>query len=236
MKKEIVIYNMVFEVPRDCNKRCIHCLRGEKENVHMTQRIAEEALRDVTCITTLTFTGGEPTLNVDVIRDIIHHIIRNEIYVGNFFIVLNGTNYSESLVEVLYDLYDYIRENHGDEELATLAISDNQFQHPDYDVLEMYSKLPFYKDYKESKIKESDILNTGLAAKNNIEKRKIEVEKLHIENSDYQIEVNDGQVYVGANGDIVPCCELSYKDQEQYKLGNVLEESLSEILARNSNL
>lgn len=45
MRKEIEIYNMTFEVTRKCNKKCIHCLRGDSQNINMTQEIIEESLK-----------------------------------------------------------------------------------------------------------------------------------------------------------------------------------------------
>lgn len=231
MRKELEIYTMTFEVTRKCNKKCIHCLRGNSQNVDMTQKIIEEALRDVTAINTLSLSGGEPTLNVEVIRNIKDHIIRNEIFIGNFFIVLNGTKYDEELVDTLYELYDYITENYGDSELCVLTISNNQFQTPDDSIVEMYSHLPFYNEYKANDIPKEEILNTGSAYKNGVGVMDVEVLDLDIEVSDSQINVNYGNVYINALGDVVPGCDLSYEDQEKYKLGNVLDTSLLDILS-----
>ena len=42
-----------------------------------------------------------------------------------------------------------------------------------------------------------------------------------------------GVVYINAKGDVLLNCDLSYQKQKKYVIGNVLKESLNDILIRN---
>ena len=70
MKKTTIISygNLCLEITRRCNMACAHCLRGDAQNVDMSHEIIDRALENVLSIGSLTFTGGEPSLNVDAMR------------------------------------------------------------------------------------------------------------------------------------------------------------------------
>ena len=60
--KKINIYSLSIEITRQCNMCCIHCMRGDAENVNLDPNILNSFLKQVKDITTLTITGGEPSL------------------------------------------------------------------------------------------------------------------------------------------------------------------------------
>ena len=47
---------------------CAHCLRGNAENLDMSRETIDQVLEQVDMIGQVTFTGGEPSLNMDTIR------------------------------------------------------------------------------------------------------------------------------------------------------------------------
>ena len=61
------INNLIIEVTRKCQLKCPHCLRGDTEQIDIETKYINQLLHNVTEINQLTFTGGEPFLNIEAI-------------------------------------------------------------------------------------------------------------------------------------------------------------------------
>ena len=62
------VYSLILEVTRRCNMCCAHCLRGEAENIDMQKETIDKVLDLVDKIECVTFSGGEPSLNLPLIQ------------------------------------------------------------------------------------------------------------------------------------------------------------------------
>ena len=62
------VYSLILEVTRRCNMCCAHCLRGEAENIDMQKETIDKVLDLVDKIEHVTFSGGEPSLNLPLIQ------------------------------------------------------------------------------------------------------------------------------------------------------------------------
>lgn len=63
--------DVVIEVTRRCNMCCAHCLRGDAEAVDIQERYIDaflDSFANAGYISSLTFTGGEISLNIPAIR------------------------------------------------------------------------------------------------------------------------------------------------------------------------
>ena len=60
--------HLSVEITRRCNLKCAHCCRGDTQNVDIDYKYIDLLLDQVDYIYHLTFTGGEPTLNVPAIQ------------------------------------------------------------------------------------------------------------------------------------------------------------------------
>ena len=81
----IGIENLIIEVTRRCNIQCAHCLRGAAQNLDLKKESVDNLLNQVYSISGLTFSGGEPVLNVEIIEYIVDSIIKKDIPVYNFY-------------------------------------------------------------------------------------------------------------------------------------------------------
>ena len=59
------IQNLALIITNKCNLNCSHCLRGEKNDNCMSDRVIEATLDQVKSIGNLAINGGEPTLSLD---------------------------------------------------------------------------------------------------------------------------------------------------------------------------
>ena len=80
-KDEVILplYNLMLEVTRKCNLKCEHCMRGEPQNIDMSDEILKEVFRQVTEMYHLSLTGGEPFLAPQVIESMVDIIIDRKI-------------------------------------------------------------------------------------------------------------------------------------------------------------
>lgn len=83
--------NIMLEVTRKCNLKCEHCMRGEPQNINMSNEILEKVFSQVDQIYHLSLTGGEPFLAPQVIESMVDIIIENKIKVWRCTTVDNGT-------------------------------------------------------------------------------------------------------------------------------------------------
>ena len=63
--------NVFIEVTRRCNMCCAHCLRGDAESIDIQEKYIDAFLDNFekgAYISSLTFTGGEISLNIPAIR------------------------------------------------------------------------------------------------------------------------------------------------------------------------
>lgn len=224
----IQVNSLMLEVTRRCNLQCTHCLRGCAQNLDMDKVIVDKVIADIGWINGITFSGGEPTLNFSVIKHFTDLIVK-EYPIGSFFVATNGTFYSQELINCLKKLYV----NCEDPDSCVLAISRDQFRE-DVDLEVLYQYLPyrfFYDEVKNENIE--NVLNKGLAYENGVGEINKEPNRLYVEQYDNYLEVET--IYVNARGDVLTDCDLSYEEQEEYKIGNILNENLEDIVMREYN-
>lgn len=220
--------NLAIEVTQRCSLACDHCLRGCARNVDITKEIIDKALDNFDYISSIVFTGGEPTLNVEAIAYTIEQIKARNIGVGSFYLVTNCVQFSAELVIKLLELYAYCYEK----EMCGLCVSVDGFHdNKDREAYEMYSALGFFRTDKEHKnIWDGGIINRGNAKEYGIgtfDKPVEEFSPNSAELYDGYIEYQD-IVYINAKGDVFFDCDLSYELQDEYRTINVLNESIAE--------
>ena len=210
---------------------CQHCLRGDAQNLDISNEAIERALEGVNSIGTITFSGGEPSLVVDRIEYILKQVKKRNISIGNFYLITNGKVASRRLVHALIDWYDYANEN----EISSLCISKDQYHRDEvkdvYKAERLYKSLAFYNpdDRKEDikfLINEGRMLGGGTC--------EALLNDLIIGTNDDGTIEQIGPVYVNAKGNVIPSCDMSFENQEENKLGSVHENTIAEIISRSS--
>lgn len=96
--QKIVFNQLTIEVTRRCNMACGHCLRGDAENVDLTDIDVDSMLDQTEAIGRLILTGGEPTMNLRAIQHLVNEIARRGIPLMRVQIITNGLIYEERLV------------------------------------------------------------------------------------------------------------------------------------------
>ena len=90
---------LIIEGTRKCNMKCAHCLRGNAQRVNMDNSVADIVTRQVDSIYNITFTGGEPSLNTEIIRNFQYGFMFNDCTINSFWITTNARFYKENFVD-----------------------------------------------------------------------------------------------------------------------------------------
>ena len=228
--------NFVIEITRKCNLACAHCLRGTAQCKDMNPEILRQFLtdNDITYISTVSFTGGEPTLNLPFFDDFINICNELDVGVGSFYIVVNGVKVPDEFIITVAKLYAFCDDN----EISQVQVSQSEY-YLNQDDREI-SKLKCFKFFERRTTSEKKYLiregNAETLLSGTHYGRRADIEGACKEFIDeWDDEDNDriyGTVYLNCNGDILPDCDLSYDSQNNYSLGNVDDVTLVEIIGQ----
>ena len=151
---KLPFYNLMLEVTRKCNLRCEHCMRGEPQNLNMSDRILEKIFEQTEQIYHLSLTGGEPFLSPQVIEKMVDIIIEKKLHLWRCTTVDNGTILNElgiRSVNALNRLGEYIYNQVWNEETRndpkkkspiSISISNSIYHKND-----IQKAIDFYKSY-----------------------------------------------------------------------------------------
>lgn len=225
------IHELVLEITRRCNIQCRHCLRGKAQAKDMTFETMHRALSGVDSIGTVTFTGGEPSLNVPFIRMFTDYIRMNQISLGGFYVVTNGKIASRSLKDALVKL-SWLCDD--PEEHCYLVVSQDQFHkelgYNQWRAKDLYSDLEFF--HGDDRVRPIEfILDEGLAFENGLGVRSADLNYPVITRDEDNVPDGiEGTVYVNVLGDVIPGCDMSYDNQKLEKIGNVYVKPIIDII------
>lgn len=222
--KKINIYSLSIEITRQCNMCCIHCMRGDAENVNLDPNILNSFLKQVKDITTLTITGGEPSLVPEIMIKLLRKFQKYKVAVGNIYIVTNGKKITNKFITACIEWYLYCYDN----EISAVCTSKDMFHEPVWpDNIKKLEALSFFNNRdKNTDFTKTHVLNIGRAKTlhlpNVTKNDKPYFEEIECETIDeHTIEVCSGNITVTTNGDILSQCDYAYNETDAIKIGDV---------------
>lgn len=228
-KTYLSIQTLCLELTRRCNMHCAHCLRGDAQQSDIKTEVIDAALKNVSSIDSLVFTGGEPTLNVPAIRYTLDKCKELDVRVFGFYLVTNGKEVTREFLEVMLDWYVYVVQCGGETEFSGLALSRDMY----------HEKIPFENEvllrglsfFREDKFQKGSrwLLSEGRGAALNEALNSVSPECARIsctEDEDEKIvSIEDSPIYVTVAGDVILGCDWSYGNQAQHQLGTVFDQT-----------
>lgn len=238
---EIRYSKLMIEITRECNQICKFCCRGPYQELHQSKDNIDALFdnNDIRFIGKLVFSGGEITLNGELVDYTVDKIIKNEILVNSFITSINGLSYSEDLVRGLTKLKDYIIKTSDYERICPgiLMITQDQF-HADANpnVVRKLNDLSYFSPILKIEIPKKDILPYGYAITNHLTDAVPDLSDLTDYHKNYEIVNENGKTYlyielqyISANGNIVNDGVQSYDLMDKYALGNVAIDKIQDI-------
>lgn len=215
--------NLVLEITRRCNMCCAHCLRGEADEKDLTEAVVDEVLNGVRHIGRLTLTGGEPSLNIPILKYLASEIRARGIEVGGIYIVTNGKAVTDEFILALVDLYALC----SDDSLSGLTVSQDMF-HEGIST-ENIARLRTLRCYTEGEksvdFSRVPLLDIGRAKSLSMNKRQPyrPFEELATAFQSFALRYVDivGEVAVTVDGDILNTCDYAYDEVMNLRVSNV---------------
>ena len=230
---KVQISNLILELTRKCNMNCCHCLRGNAQNKSMSKDIIIKSLTTFHYISTLTLSGGEITLAKPQLDDVGFTMqFYNQVNVDSVYMVTNG----KSMLPGIGDSIERIIRYCGSNEISQIEISEDSF----HDKAKALGKWLDWGEYMQAnypltnhfvsrkKCESYHVIDMGRGWGKPLESKYkgFEFESY----SEDILCITEGDLYINVKGDILPVCDLSYKAQEKYKLGNIMDLSAEEIV------
>ena len=214
---------LAIEVTRKCNMHCAHCLRGPAENKDLSETDLYSLLSQTDSIGSLTFTGGEPTLNLDIIEKTLAYCKKNRIPVYGFYVVTNGKKVTSRFLKLMIEWYAYCIGCGADEECCGIALSKDMFHDPipPHNEL-MLRALGFYRpDDKAIDYHKYEPINLGNARSLSATRAPLRCEEIDIYHEDNCLRIVDTTITLTAEGDLLSDCDYEYSDPDSLWICNV---------------
>lgn len=224
-----------IELTRNCNLRCAHCMLGEPQDVTITPEIIDALLSQTSSIARLTIGGGEPLLELNMFEYLLNALERYNVPVLGLGLVHNGTIFNERVMQIIND---YLKRN--PKSLSKIEVSADIF----HDRERSERCTEFYKSLAGERCEVA--LHRGFKALRHSGrvwgKRSVcGVPTLSISDAairSHRLNVTADNVircsmHLAANGNLIYGGDISFDTADKLALGNVLESSLQDIIAKN---
>lgn len=236
--KNLILEELYIEITRNCNQNCQHCMRGTKQNINISNTVLEHIFMNpefhIVKIDKLVLTGGEPFLNPEAIIQILNLLDQQKIKINILQIVTNGSIYIHSLIKKL----EYFQKKKHLHSPYIIFPSFDQFhQKIPIEIYELFrSSSIFYEGNPTRILNETQILKEGNAEHHNIGNDwQLPCNEYYLEekNNDYYLKNKNinftAALYISVNGNIVDQTSYSFQHIDEYKLANIITDSLFDL-------
>lgn len=102
-KMRLAVTDLALELTRRCNMHCATCLRGDAEALDMPRQVIDNVFAGVCDVSTLTFTGGEPSMVPELIRYALACAKKHRTRVREVYVATNGKTVPAAFLSALRD-------------------------------------------------------------------------------------------------------------------------------------
>lgn len=221
---------LAIEVTRRCNMGCAHCLRGEAENLNMPDEYLERFFEHVEGVGCITFTGGEPTLNLWTIEHTLDICKKRNIPVDSFYIVTNGKVVTREFLYLAIDWTLYCMESYPDtvsEGLSGITISRDMFHDKiNQKNIDMLKTLAVYRDGdKDVDWTQAYMYELGRARKLAESEEHVAFKSRRLDGVEVSRNYVDSYIALTCTGHILPDCDYEYGEEDDIAIGKATSDA-----------
>lgn len=207
--------DIIFEITRNCNMLCPHCIRGDRQRLKIKKEYIDSLFSQINSINTIMFSGGEPALANDIIEYALESANRHNVGIDNFWMATNGTVTKKSFFKNIENWLNYCDDN----EISGLRVSidpyhdkiDSEWKFKGFAESINYYFENFYLELTGAPEDSKNLISEGRAKENYYCTREI--------SHDVLLEDNNiiGSLYINAKGFIISTCDISYETMDNNK-------------------
>ena len=105
--EKVSLREVTLEIGRKCNLKCRHCMKGESQDVAMSNEVMDALLNNVYFIDEFIFGGGEPLLYIERMEALLRKCKEKGVKVNYITVVSNCTIKSDKFVRVFNEWGEY---------------------------------------------------------------------------------------------------------------------------------
>ena len=261
--KQVAVEHLVIEITRKCNMACPHCLRGDAQELDIREEYMDRLLDKVLSISTVTFTDGEPSLNVAAMESFLAKCKRHRIKPQGFYLATNGLAVTDRFLQACDSWDSYCMENICKETgqsgllsykdavfMATAAMDARKYCEsgvalsldrfhapiPAENIRRLMAKPYFAADKIVDERSDGGWLRMGRAE--HMEPAWGPAPLGYWHGHDYSGEYGEREfenLFLNADGALLYSCDLSYDKQETLAYAHVLDEDWPKAVAESSH-
>ena len=232
---KFILNDLAIETTRKCNMRCEHCMRGLSQNIDITPELIDMIFdnEEIAGINHICFSGGEPTLNPNIIIYIINKIIEQNLNVWEIVMVTNGQIFNRELLEAFNRFNEYRNKNNlqnNNQSCVRITFSNDKYHYPiKQEVKDNYYKYSRGIRFTEHDIEEKDIYKTGFSTIGKDFDYKLDQLRYCKEGDLYFVIDN---IYITAKGYMTSEGMGQYTDMDRINMGHISDTTLQEALSK----
>lgn len=234
---------LAVELTRKCNLKCIHCMRGEPQNISITPQIIDKLFDNVNDCRFITIMGGETLLELDMLDYFVLKIIENKWNIEGFQLTTNGTILNDRVILILSKLAENTNAN------ILLRISKDQFHNinDSENAFHYYSSQIKNKKISVEYSEPIDIIRYVGRAINYVDSLSVDdiktkgyVIAVPLTKMMHRIRIDDDNtvicpIQISVNGNIALDEEITYNDLDRLALGNIFNSSMTELINNHND-
>lgn len=236
---KLAVRDLCIEVTRRCNMNCAHCMRGDAMNQDLNPTLLNKLFSHLASASTITPTGGEPSLNPNVLLQIRDAIIKHDVHVEGIYLVTNGKEITD---EFLHNFLSLLMATDMEPEISGLALSQDMFH--DKIPYNNKAKLRLLSCYREDD-KKTDwtrvpVLDIGRGSDIVIVSNKDPYRPQNPLNADFADDTFqlEDTLTLTVDGYLLPYGDYSYEEVENLAICNVndrgwYKQLIAEIISQN---
>lgn len=120
--KKYTLYDLMVEITRKCNKKCPHCMRGEAQDVTISEELIDKLINETEDVLSMSIGGGEALLEIERLQYLVQKVIESNWTTRFIQVTTNGSICDQKLIDTL-ERFCISK----DGRVALIRISNDQF-------------------------------------------------------------------------------------------------------------
>lgn len=231
------------EITRKCNLKCVHCLRGDAQNISITPLILDKLFDNVKDCKIITIMGGETLLELDMLDYFVSKIISSKWNLKSLQLTTNGTVLDDRVILILSRLAENTKAH------ILLRISKDQF----HNIKNSEIAYNYYSSHNKHKNISVECSSRPIKNLRYVGRAVNYVNSLSVDDiksmgftitvpftkTMHRIRIEDNTVIcpiqISVNGNVSLDEEISYDDLDRLSLGNIINSSMAEMINNHNN-
>lgn len=229
-ESKLVIQDLAIAVTGRCNLTCEHCLRGDPVDRNLIKPHMDLLFSHIKEIEILTISGGEPSLAVSSIFELLKSAKEHKTRVQNIFLYTNGFGDQEGLTKAYLSWLQYCISCGSDLELSGIALSTDQFHEKPPE--ESERRLSVFANYQVPYKRPLTIQPVRMGRAKNLPKtRELIPSTFYLSQEGEDLHIQDSTLYMDVFGYLHASCDVSW-DCKDFRLMHVTHANFMDELKK----